>query len=61
MSGLEQSAPFARLSPSQRRRAPRWFTAAELRERASNWPSGGPYRVDSIGKFLVESWLAEQG
>lgn len=38
----------------------RWFTAAELRDRASNWPSGGPYRVDSIGKFLVESWIARQ-
>lgn len=38
----------------------RWFTAADLRRRAGEWPAGGPYRVDSIGKVLVQTWLAEQ-
>ncbi|MFB8351655.1 NAD(+) diphosphatase [Streptomyces niveus] len=34
----------------------RWFTAAELRERIA---AGHVYRPDSIGKFLIESWIAE--
>jgi NAD+ diphosphatase len=38
----------------------RWFTAADLRRRAAEWPAGGPFRVDSIGKVLVQTWLAEQ-
>jgi NAD+ diphosphatase len=38
----------------------RWFTAGDLRRQAGEWPAGGPYRVDSIGKVLVQSWLAEQ-
>jgi NAD+ diphosphatase len=38
----------------------RWFTAADIRRRRDEWPSGGPFRVDSIGKVLVQGWLAEQ-
>ena len=38
----------------------RWFTAPELRARIADPPVGGPYRVDSIGKILVEDWLATQ-
>ncbi len=38
----------------------RWFTAAELRDRIADPSAGGPYRVDSIGKFLIEDWLASQ-
>ncbi|HEY7433170.1 MAG TPA: NAD(+) diphosphatase [Streptosporangiaceae bacterium] len=38
----------------------RWFTAGELRRRAAEWPTGEPFRVDSIDKILVETWLAEQ-
>lgn len=34
----------------------RWFTAAELRDRIA---AGHVYRPDSIGKFLIESWIAE--
>jgi NAD+ diphosphatase len=37
----------------------RWFTAAELRARMADPATGGPYRVDSIGKFLIESWVAD--
>lgn len=37
----------------------RWFTAADLRRRISDSATGGPYRVDSIGKFLIERWLAD--
>jgi hypothetical protein len=38
----------------------RWFTASELRARIADPSLGGPYRVDSIGKFLIEDWLASQ-
>jgi NAD+ diphosphatase len=38
----------------------RWFTAPELRARIADPSLGGPYRVDSIGKFLIEDWLASQ-
>jgi NAD+ diphosphatase len=38
----------------------RWFTASELRARIADPSLGGPYRVDSIGKFLIEDWLAGQ-
>jgi NAD+ diphosphatase len=37
----------------------RWFTAAELRARVSASGPAGLFRVDSIDKFLVESWLAD--
>ncbi|MEV4945523.1 NAD(+) diphosphatase [Streptomyces sp. NPDC053755] len=36
----------------------RWFTPAELREHIE---AGHGYRPDSIGKFLIESWIAENG
>jgi NAD+ diphosphatase len=38
----------------------RWFTAPELRARIADPSLGGPYRVDSIGKILIEDWLASQ-
>jgi NAD+ diphosphatase len=38
----------------------RWFTAPELRSRIADPSLGGPYRVDSVGKFLIEGWLASQ-
>lgn len=38
----------------------RWFTAAEIRARMSDPSLGRPYRVDSIGKFLIENWLDTQ-
>lgn len=38
----------------------RWFTAGELRARISQGRTGGPYRLDSIGKHLIEDWLADQ-
>ena len=38
----------------------RWFTAPELRARIADPSAGGPYRADSIGKFLIEAWLAGQ-
>ncbi len=38
----------------------RWFTAAELRARIADPALGGPYRVDSIGKVLIEGWLDGQ-
>ena len=38
----------------------RWFTAAELARRIADPALGGPYRLDSIGRYLVESWLAEE-
>ncbi|MFE1228251.1 NAD(+) diphosphatase [Streptomyces sp. NPDC059442] len=34
----------------------RWFTAAELRARID---AGHVYRADSIDRFLIEGWLAE--
>ncbi|MFI6063449.1 NAD(+) diphosphatase [Streptomyces sp. NPDC051286] len=34
----------------------RWFTAAELR---AHIDAGHVYRPDSIGKFLIEGWIAE--
>ncbi|MFI8365967.1 NAD(+) diphosphatase [Streptomyces sp. NPDC085466] len=34
----------------------RWFTAAELR---AHIEAGHGYRPDSIGKLLIESWIAE--
>jgi NAD+ diphosphatase len=37
----------------------RWFTAADLRARGSDSATGGPYRVDSVGKVLIERWLAD--
>jgi len=37
----------------------RWFTAAELTARIADPEVGGPYRLDSIGRYLIESWLAE--
>jgi NAD+ diphosphatase len=36
----------------------RWFTAADLRDRLGARPFP-PYRVDSIGRVLIEGWLAE--
>ncbi|HET9141429.1 NAD(+) diphosphatase [Actinophytocola sp.] len=36
----------------------RWFTAAELRARMAD-PATGPYRLDSIGRQLIETWVAE--
>jgi NAD+ diphosphatase len=38
----------------------RWFTAAELHHRIES-ASTPPYRQDSIGRVLIESWLAEAG
>jgi NAD+ diphosphatase len=38
----------------------RWFTASELRARIADPSLGGPYRVDSIGRILIEDWLASQ-
>jgi NAD+ diphosphatase len=38
----------------------RWFTAPELRARIADPALGGPYRVDSIGRFLIEDCLASQ-
>ncbi|MEU5696341.1 NAD(+) diphosphatase [Actinosynnema sp. NPDC020468] len=37
----------------------RWFTAAELRARMADPAAGGPYRVDSIDRHLIEKWLSE--
>ncbi|MFD7527965.1 NAD(+) diphosphatase [Streptomyces sp. NPDC059849] len=37
----------------------RWFTAAELRSRITDSAVGGPYRVDSIDKVLIDQWLAD--
>ena len=37
----------------------RWFTAADLRARIADSATGGPYRVDSIDKFLIDQWLAD--
>lgn len=34
----------------------RWFTAAELK---AHIEAGHGYRPDSIGKLLIESWIAE--
>jgi len=38
--------------------ATRWFTAAELRDRAEHHSLGPP---DSLNRWLLTSWLAEQG
>jgi NAD+ diphosphatase len=37
----------------------RWFTAAELRTRIADAAAVPPYRPDSIGRALIETWLAE--
>lgn len=37
----------------------RWFTAAEVRTRIADSAAVPPYRHDSIGRALIESWLAE--
>lgn len=37
----------------------RWFTAAELRARIADPALGGPYRADSIGHLMIQSWLAD--
>jgi NAD+ diphosphatase len=37
----------------------RWFTAAEVRARIADPAAVPPYRPDSIGRALIESWLAE--
>jgi NAD+ diphosphatase len=37
----------------------RWFTAADIRARISAAKNGNPYRIDSIGKILIEGWLAD--
>jgi NAD+ diphosphatase len=37
----------------------RWFTAAELRHRIESAGCRPPYRPDSIGRILIESWLAD--
>jgi NAD+ diphosphatase len=39
----------------------RWFTAAELRLRITDKSAFPPYRADSIGRVLIEDWLAEIG
>lgn len=39
----------------------RWFTIADLRARISTSGSAGLFRVDSIGKFLIENWLSADG
>lgn len=35
----------------------RWFSVADIRARLS--ASNDPFRVDSIGKTLIEDWLAD--
>ena len=37
----------------------RWFTPAEVRTRIADSGAVPPYRHDSIGRALIESWLAE--
>lgn len=37
----------------------RWFTEAELRHRIDSPGAHPPYRPDSIGRILIETWLAE--
>lgn len=37
----------------------RWFTAAEVRARIADTGTVPPYRHDSIGRALIEDWLAE--
>lgn len=37
----------------------RWFSREELRLRAAG--AGPPFREDSIGRLLIEQWLAEPG
>jgi NAD+ diphosphatase len=61
MAGFRATALDDRISTDGNEMAEaRWFTAGDLRDRAAQWPAGGPYRVDSIGKVLVQTWLAEQ-
>ncbi len=38
----------------------RWCTADELRRRVVGSPQGGQFRVDSISRVLIETWMAEQ-
>jgi NAD+ diphosphatase len=37
----------------------RWFTTADIRARQAVSGTEGLFRVDSIGRFLVESWLSD--
>lgn len=37
----------------------RWFSEAEVRARIADTAAVPPYRQDSIGRALIESWLAE--
>jgi len=37
----------------------RWFTVAEVQARLADAAAVPPYRHDSIGRALIESWLAE--
>jgi NAD+ diphosphatase len=37
----------------------RWFTEAEVRARIADSGAVPPYRHDSIGRALIEDWLAE--
>lgn len=37
----------------------RWFTAAEIRARIADESAAPPYRVDSIGRALIEDWLGD--
>jgi NAD+ diphosphatase len=37
----------------------RWFSAAEVRARIADPAAVPPYRTDSIGRALIETWLAE--
>jgi NAD+ diphosphatase len=37
----------------------RWFTTADIRARQAVSGTEGLFRVDSIGKILVESWLSD--
>jgi NAD+ diphosphatase len=37
----------------------RWFTPAEVRARIADPEAVPPYRRDSIGRALIEAWLAE--
>jgi len=37
----------------------RWFTAGEVRARIADSAAVPPYRHDSIGRALIEGWLAE--
>jgi NAD+ diphosphatase len=39
----------------------RWFTEAELRHRIESADAQPPYRPDSIGRILIETWIADGG